>query len=290
MNQLLLTYLLFALLATQASAEDLRPPSPSRSYLNFCASCHGDSGDGLGKAARFLYPKPRSLTDHPLQYSTNINRVASREDIEHVIRKGIPNGSMGGWSTLTDLQIDTLVSDVLEFRRYGAVKRYFDLLVTTGDLQEPNPQKLTNQQKDELSKYVQRETQSDEQWQFSLSVPGENALTLGRQLYFQQNCHKCHGKDGRGSYGIDLIGEYGFPTFARDLVFEPYKHGASATDIARVIKLGINGTKMPASVTLDDKQLANLTRYVISLQDPKPPSLTNAERYQRAIGNLDKTP
>lgn len=290
MKRLQFSYLLFALLATHASGQDLAPPAPSRTYKNFCASCHGNNGDGLGKAARFLYPKPRSLTDHPLQYSTNLNRISSRNDIENVIRKGIPNTSMGGWSSLTDTQIETLVRDVLDFRLHGAKKRYVELLITTGELQAPNQQKLTNQQVEELSKYVERETHSDEQWEFSLSEPGGDTLATGKQLFIQQNCHKCHGKDARGSYGIDLVGEYGFPTFARDLVYEPYKYGSSATDIARVIKLGIIGTKMPASVTLDDQQLSNLTRYVMSLRTPKTPSLTNAERYQRSIGNLNKTP
>lgn len=290
MIRFLFPYFLLASFATQACGEVRTSPTPSRIYQNFCASCHGDHGNGLGKAARFLYPKPRSLTEHPLQYSTSLNRVASRKNIEHVIRNGIPNTSMGGWNALTDMQIEALVTDVLEFRKYGAQKRYFDLLIATGDLPEPNTESLTSRQTDELIKYIERETKPDKQWSFPLPASDSQTLSIGRKLYLQQNCHKCHGKDGRGSYGIDLVGEYGFPAFARDLVYEPYKHGNSATDVARVIKLGIKGTTMPASVTLNDQQLANLTHYIVSLRGPKQPSLTNAERYQRSIGNLEKSP
>jgi hypothetical protein len=32
-------------------------------YDEFCLVCHGEKGDGKGPAARFLFPKPRVLTD-----------------------------------------------------------------------------------------------------------------------------------------------------------------------------------------------------------------------------------
>lgn len=264
-------------------------PTPSRDYQNFCASCHGNNGDGQGKAARFLFPKPRSLTSHPFQYATSMNRVASSQDIELVIREGIPNTSMNGWTALTDLQIQSLVRDVLAFRLYGANKRYVDLLVNNGELLNTADSVFSPQQIAEAEKYVKKETIPASNWKFEIAAQTPNSLANGQRLYMTQNCHKCHGLDGRGSYGIDLIGEYGFPTFARDLVSEPFKYGTAATDVARGIKLGINGTKMPASTTLNDEELGDLTLYVLSLHKPQKTTLTNAQRYQRSIGNLDKT-
>lgn len=288
MPQLLLVFILSIYIITQASGVEPNLPTPSRDYQNFCASCHGKNGDGQGKAARFLFPKPRSLTSHPIQYATRINRVASSEDIELVIREGIPNTSMNGWAALTDPQINSLVRDVLAFRSYGAKKRYFELLINNSEL--PNPSSaLSPEQKAEAARYVEKETIPAAKWKFNLGPQDSQSLADGQRLYLTQNCHKCHGEDGRGSYGIDLIGEYGFPTFARDLVSEPFKYGSADTDIARGIKLGINGTKMPASATLSDEQLSDLTRYVLSLHKPQTPTLTNAQRYQRTIGNLDKT-
>jgi mono/diheme cytochrome c family protein len=32
------------------------------SYLNYCASCHGESGRGDGRVAKYLTPKPADLT------------------------------------------------------------------------------------------------------------------------------------------------------------------------------------------------------------------------------------
>ena len=75
----------------------------------------------------------------------------------------------------------------------------------------------------------------------------------------------------------------------RDLVGEPYKYGDSIADIMRVIRLGVNGSKMPASTTLTPEQLADLAS-LFEQSTPHHGELTNAQRYQRAIGNLPKRP
>ena len=275
--------------AGSAYAQAGATPEPSRIYLNFCASCHGANGDGFGKAARFLFPKPRAFLSSPLQYATAENRIASPENIKKTILDGVPNSSMFGWKTLTNDQIDTLVEDVIQFRRYGARKRYLDLLFTSGEIStRDGPEALTELQTRELSSYIQKETVPNHEWE-SPTIPGfRPSAERGKALYRSQNCHKCHGDDYRGSYGIDLSGEYGFPAFASDLIEDPFKYGGKKTDIMRIIRLGVYGTKMPASTTLAPEQLLDLAEFIAMINSPRRTELTNDERYQRAIGNLPK--
>ena len=134
MSRRFILLLFVSLLKDNVYAQQGTPPEPSRIYLNFCASCHGANGDGFGKAARFLFPKPRAFLSNPLQYATAENRIASSDNIKSTILNGVPNSAMSGWNTLTNAQIDTLVDDVVQFRRYGAQKRYLDLLLTNGEI------------------------------------------------------------------------------------------------------------------------------------------------------------
>ena len=286
-----IVFLFWVFIADVAFAWAVKPPQPSRAYLNFCASCHGEHGDGLGEAAKFVFPKPRAFTSSPIQFATTQNRIASSEDIKKTILDGIPNSSMVAWKSLTDEQIDTLVHDVIQFRRFGAQQRYFDLLVKDDELNKVLiPDGLSQYQKNELDSYLRKETKPSSKWQATNLVGFTPSNERGRALYREQNCHKCHGEDYRGSYGIDLSGEHGFPAFARDLVGEPYKYGDSIADIMRVIRLGVNGSKMPASTTLTPEQLADLAEFVRTIHVPHHRELTNAQRYQRAIGNLPKRP
>ena len=262
---------------------------PSKTYRNFCASCHGEKGDGAGKASRYLYPKARSFIDSPIQFATAANGIASEDDIRKVIRKGIPNSSMSSWKILTQQQIKELVKDVLAFQREGIKRKYLNLLTNDGTIDSPNEELLSNELKMQLEQLQFQRTTSSPKWEPPNSMAAGDADN-GKSLYQSQNCHKCHGIDGRGSYGIDLIGEFGFPVFARDLVTENYKYGDTATDYMRIIRLGIPGTKMPASTTLTDGQLIDLAEYISTLRSPQSRGLTNAQRYQRAIGQTSKKP
>ncbi len=278
------------LLGSTCAADNTVSVGPSRDYVNFCASCHGVNGDGEGKAARFLFPKPRSFIKSPLQFATTTNRISSASDIELVIRRGIPNTSMTGWPTLTDTQITTLVADVMRFRQAGAKVRFLRLLTVTGDITSSDTPLLTPTQQKDMGLYISKETKPGATWSLPRLPEERLSISRGLEVYKQQNCHKCHGEDARGSYGIDIVGEYGFPTFASDLVNDAYKYGRDRGSITRVIQLGINGTKMPASSTLTIKQLSDLTEYIISIQNTESTPLTNSQRYQRAIGNLNKSP
>jgi mono/diheme cytochrome c family protein len=81
-------------------------------YMNFCARCHGPTGQGDGPAAASLSPRPRNFTD-----CATMKKIS-----DDTLFKAIKNGgasvglsaSMPGWSTAFD---DSEIKDLVTFIR-----------------------------------------------------------------------------------------------------------------------------------------------------------------------------
>lgn len=255
----------------------------SKEFRQYCGSCHGNTGDGQGEAGRYLYPKPRDLLNGTLRFATSSNMIASADDIKLVLLNGVPNTSMQSWKQLSDGLLDRLVAEVQQMQIIGARQRVMrvlkedGLLVDNGNLNSAGQQAVID--------YMTQQTVATQRW---VAPPGlssnDSVLEDGRKLYLKQNCHKCHGDQGEGSFGVDLVDDKGFPTFARDLIRDPYKAGSQFDTIARVIRLGMPGTVMPSSGALSDGELAKITVYVQSLAKSPPRQMGNIQRYHRAIG------
>lgn len=255
----------------------------SKEFRQYCGSCHGNTGDGQGEAGRYLYPKPRDLLNGTLRFATSSNMIASADDIKLVLLNGVPNTSMQSWKQLSDGLLDRLVAEVQQMQTIGARQRVMrvlkedGLLVDNGNLNSAGQQAVID--------YMTQQTVATQRW---VAPPGlssnDSVLEDGRKLYLKQNCHKCHGDQGEGSFGVDLVDDKGFPTFARDLIRDPYKAGSQFDTIARVIRLGMPGTVMPSSGALSDGELAKITVYVQSLAKSPPRQMGNIQRYHRAIG------
>jgi mono/diheme cytochrome c family protein len=69
-------------LATALRAHAADPEEGKKLYMQFCASCHGQSGKGDGPAAAALNPKPRDHTDR--QYMSSL----SDDQLFKVIKEG----------------------------------------------------------------------------------------------------------------------------------------------------------------------------------------------------------
>ena len=256
----------------------------SKEFRQYCGSCHGTKGDGKGEAARYLYPKPRDLVNGQLHLATSSNMIASSGDIKQVLLNGIPNTSMQSWKQLSDGLIDRLVAEVQEMRVLGARNRVTTVLKEDGLLLDVDGS-LNNEGQQLVENYTAQQTVPAQLWIApALLTSSPSILAEGRILYLKQNCHKCHGDLGGGSFGVDLVDARGFPTFARDLIHDPYKAGSQFKSIARVIRLGMPGTVMPSSGALTELELAKLTHYVQSLAKSPSRTLGNIQRYHRAIG------
>lgn len=256
----------------------------SKEFRQYCGACHGQNGGGHGVAGRYLYPKPRNLVNGRLHLATSINMVASADDIKQVLLDGVPNTSMQSWKELSGGLIDRLVAEIQQMQITGARQRVTLVLKEDGLLVDSDGN-LNSQGQRAVVNYTTQQTVPMQRWVAPRTLRiSTGILADGRKIYLKQNCHKCHGNEGEGSFGVDLVDDKGFPTFARDLIRDPYKAGSHFDDVARVISLGIPGTVMPSSVVLSDIELAKLTHYVQSLAKSPPQQLSNIQRYHRAIG------
>jgi len=97
----------------------------------------------------------------------------------------------------------------------------------------------------------------------SHEAPGERAR--GRVL-FHEHCVLCHGEnaDGRGQRREGLSGR------PADFTSAAWRSGATADGVSRAIREGTPGTSMPAWRSLDDREVADLTAHVLSVQKEGP--------------------
>ena len=256
----------------------------SKEFLQYCGACHGKNGDGQGEAGRYLYPKPRDLINGRFRLATSTNMIASTDDIKLVLLNGVPNTSMQSWKQLSAGLLDRLVTEVQQMQIHGARQRVTLVLKEDGLLVN-NDGELNSKGQQAVADYTNQQTVPTQRWVAPASLTiSRSLLEDGRKIYLKQNCHKCHGNEGAGSFGVDLVDDKGFPTFARDLIRDPYKAGSDFIAVARVIRLGMPGTVMPSSGALSDAELAKLTHYVKSLAQSQPRLLGNIQRYHRAIG------
>jgi mono/diheme cytochrome c family protein len=74
-------------------------------YRQHCAACHGEDGQGDGRAARFLFPRPRNLQQDRYRLVSSVNGMPTLEDIQRVIQFGIPGTAMRPFPDATREQL-----------------------------------------------------------------------------------------------------------------------------------------------------------------------------------------
>ncbi|MEK6238012.1 MAG: c-type cytochrome, partial [Planctomycetales bacterium] len=84
-------------------------------YVQHCAACHGEKGDGKGLAAAYLFPKPRDFSSGFRLVSTN-NATPSPADVEAVLTRGMPGSAMPPWAHLSAQDRAALAEEVLRLR------------------------------------------------------------------------------------------------------------------------------------------------------------------------------
>jgi mono/diheme cytochrome c family protein len=65
-----------------ARAEDSHANEGQRLYVQYCAACHGRSGNGKGPVAPVLHPRPTDLTKLSQRYGTPLPKPAISEFID----------------------------------------------------------------------------------------------------------------------------------------------------------------------------------------------------------------
>ena len=236
--------------AARAQGPDLGTEAQRQSgktlYLKYCSQCHGENGDGEGYATPHLLPKPRNFTSGKFKVRTTpTGALPTHQDLVSIIRRGMPYTSMPAWPTLSDQQ----VSDLAYF-----IKSFSSDFANPEIVPEPVPLP---------------------------GAPGmsDESVALGKKLYEDTGCIRCHGTLGRGDgpSAPTLKDDWGYPIRAADLAQSwTFRGGSSREDIFRTMTTGFNGTPMPGFLdALTPEQRWAITDYIVSLSGSDGPRYTN---------------
>lgn len=235
-------------------------------YLKHCQQCHGQSGDGNGVSAKYLYPRPRDYRKGVFKFtSTPYGAKPRREDLIRTLDTGIPGSSMPTFKLLPKRERELLVDYVLMLTHRGELEG--QLAYEAEAEEEIDPDNVPD-----LIASVLRGWSDAEQNEVHPLTPQPYAFTAenveaGKKAFLSKGCSKCHGEDGRGQTK-DNIGKdaWGFPTKAADLTSGLLHGGKRPIDVYRRIISGINGTPMPGFRTILEQEpdtIWNLTAYVL---------------------------
>jgi mono/diheme cytochrome c family protein len=220
--------------------------SGKKLYLQYCSQCHGDKGDGEGYAAPHLYPRPRNFTAGKFKVRTTPNgALPTHQDLVNVIKRGMPYTSMPAWPALSDQQVSDLAHFITTFSADFSNRENVPQPVTF-----PSAPTATSQ-----------------------------SIELGKKLYADTGCLKCHGNLGRGDgpSAPTLMDEFGQPIRAANLTQSwTFRGGSSREDIFRTMTTGLNGTPMPSFTdSLTTEQRWAITDFIVSLSGSDGPAYTN---------------
>ncbi len=205
-------------------------------FRKYCATCHGQAGDGRGPSARFTSTPPRDFTRGTYKFRmTPAGSPPTREDLVRTISVGVRGTHMPAWSgRLTSSQIRTLA-------RYLTTRS--EVFWTGTALPAP------------------------------IDIPAEPALddasvARGRALYEKMGCFACHGLRGTGDgpAASALRDDWGRLVPPADLTRGVYKGGVGGAVVYRAISTGLGGTPMPSfDPAMTPSERWDLAHYVVSL-------------------------
>ena len=187
-------------------------------YKQYCASCHGDNGDGSGDLAYLVYPKPRDFTSGKYKIkSSSPGLPPTDDDIIKTIKQGMPGTAMPAFNFLHNDEIERLTDEV---KKFGS---------------------MNNQNVSPLS--------------IPTIIPATSEIIdLGKTIYNEVGCNMCHGNTGKGDgpSAQKLVDSKGYPIVPKDFTTGTYIGGKTRRDLFLRFATGIDGTPMPAYGNLAD--------------------------------------
>ncbi len=227
-------------------------------YLDKCAHCHGESGDGEGVAGPYFRPRPRDFTAGTYKFrSTASGELPSDTDIMRSIREGMPYTGMPPWPNLSEDQVTNLM---YHLKTYSD-----DFAGPFGEVEEipvPDAPNLT-----------------------------DDSIERGQEVYVENQCFDCHGYNGlgNGDSAPTLEDKWGIHIKPADLTKRwTFRNGQTREDIWRTITTGLDGSPMPSYEFDSPEDQWALVDFVYSLSRDEPEYSTVA--FARGIeGELDIT-
>lgn len=249
------------------------PKTGMELYALHCSACHGANGNGQGRAARHLFPRPRDLRTGRARLVSTLNGVPTLEDIEAALRRGMPGTSMQSFDNLSNEQIRLLAQEVLRLNQEGIREQFLNQL---REEDEPIDE-------EEVRQVIEINTTPGEVAHAPQIGRGDQqAVARGKEIYSRLGCNKCHGDDGTGVNDTPLYDDKGRPTVPRDLAYDLFKGGQDPEAVYRRIYLGMPGTPHPACYDISADERSDLVHYCLSLSREPKRALTNRERATQA--------
>lgn len=171
-----------------------------------CAGCHGETGDGRGPAASYLYPKPRDYRLGLFKFtSTPYGMKPRRTDLIRVIRFGAKGTSMPSFRWLADEDLDAVVGYVVMLAHRGELE--YRLAREAGELVDPeaaaDDQELI--EPEYIPELLDEIAQSWQEAETSGIIPltveppfDEESIAKGQQIFQNKACKGCHQVDAAG--------------------------------------------------------------------------------------------
>lgn len=249
---------LTAVSATNMASEDAVPESPEERgriiFAKQCTICHGEQGDGAGKFAYLMNPRPRNFKAGKFKLTTTQNLIPTDEDLFRTISRGMPGSAMPPWGHLPIADLKALVAYVRKIH-VDAARGELDAGVRDGTYTPV-----------EVSTLLHDRTEPGD----LIDVPPEPRTDdlrwfNGRRVYTEA-CAACHGPDGHPLPEAVKFDDEGFPDPPRSFVSGIFKGGMEGSDLYCRIMKGMRGTPMPAyegNYSADDTW--DLIHYVQSL-------------------------
>ncbi len=203
-------------------------------YKHMCTFCHGEDGNGGGKAMAYLYPWPRDFRKGVFKHrSTPSGSLPLDSDIFKTINKGIKGTAMPAWeSALTDDETWAIVEYIKSFSsRFQTEKPKKPI--------DPGPAPPTTPE----------------------------SIKKGGQVYKEMRCSRCHGTDlkGGGPMADTLYDIWDHRAFVYDLTNPNInKFGYEKRDLFMTLTTGIDGTPMKSFSHLTDAERWDLVAYIRS--------------------------
>jgi mono/diheme cytochrome c family protein len=205
-------------------------------YEKYCIGCHGEQGDGKGKAAALLVVNPRNFKTATFEFkSTPPGSLPTDDDLMRTITRGLPGNSMPSFELLPERERRAVIA---------YIKTFSDRWKTEV---APPP----------------------------IPIPAlpdgfgsPDFVSNGKEIYRKSGCPICHGDqgDGKGPAAAALRDVEGNPERPRNFKRGVYEGGSSPKDLFRTITTGIEGTPMPAFPQIPEEEKWQLISFLLSLK------------------------
>ena len=205
-------------------------------YEQYCIGCHGEKGDGNGKAARLLVIKPRNFTTGVFKFkSTPQGALPADDDLMRAITNGLPGSSMPSYILVPEGERRGVIEYIKIFS-----KRWLNERPSSSVNIPPVPE------------YI--------------GLP--ESIIKGSKVYKDNGCDVCHGDkgDGKGVNADELEDMWGNAVKPRNFKRGIYRCGSKPKDIFRTLATGVEGTPMPAFSDILEEERWHLISFLLSLK------------------------